>query len=139
MGPFPSPKEPRTCLKNREPVVSPTQEIIFHSCSVIHCLDHNGHPRPRARRWYHAPVGVLPWGGWPCRQGTQCGRSRVGEEGDARVNSDRQSGVCTNRVFSAFICVDAFLQAEFPLFWSSLQNTDTPVLTCNAQIQNFNK
>lgn len=74
-----------------------------------HCLDHNGHPQPRARRWYHAPVGVLPGGGWLCRQEIQCGHSWVGEEGDARVNSDIQRGVCRSLVFSAFVCVDAFL------------------------------
>lgn len=92
-----------------------------------HCLDHKGHPRPLARRWYHAPVGVLPRGGWTWRQEVQCGRSRVGEEGDARVNSGIQSGVWRILALSAFICSDAFLQAEFPLFSSSLQNVDTPV------------
>lgn len=30
-------------------------------------------------------------------------------------------------MFSAFICVNSFLQAKFPLFWSSLQNVGTPV------------
>lgn len=32
------------------------------------------------------------------------------------INSDIHSGVRGTLLFSAFICVDAFLQAEFPLF-----------------------
>lgn len=102
-------QELRTCLGNREPVVSPTQEIIFHSCSMTIV---NGHPQPQGRWWYHVGVGVLP-------------RAHKGCSVVPPGSIHTQSRAWRSLVFSAFIPDGVFLQAQFPLFRPRLQDMDT--------------